>query len=85
MGNAINLAAAHRFHDELSLTACDHENGATVNLSLAQARQLRASIGRIIRSIERERYSQAPSGLGCEISTRDRRYSHGAKIEREGN
>ena len=81
--NATNLAACHRFRDELALSVCDHESGAMVYLSLAQARELRAALGRIIRSIERHGFTESPSGLSYATATRDRRYSHGARIERK--
>ncbi len=82
MSNAKNLASAHRFRDELGLTVCDHETGATVYLSLAQAKELRGALGRIIRSIDRERFADAPRGLSCSIDVRDRRYTHGERIGR---
>jgi hypothetical protein len=82
MGNATNLAGVRRFGDELGLTACDHEGGATVYLSLSQAKAIRAAMGRIIRSIEREGFGDARPGLTCNLTVRDRRYTHGPRIER---
>lgn len=82
MRNATNIASARRFRDELAISACDHENGATVYLSLKQAKQMRAAISKIIRSIERENFS-ASSGLSFTTSTRDKRYTQAAYIERK--
>lgn len=82
MGNATNLCAVHRFRDELALTACDHEEGATIYLSLAQARKIRAAMGRIIRDIEKSEFAKGQSGLGLSVDTRDKRYSHGERIDR---
>ena len=81
--NATNLAACHRFRDELAISTADHESGQTVYLSLQQARELRAAMGRIIRSIEREGFCESPSGLGASINCRDVRFTHGSKINRK--
>lgn len=82
MANATNLVGVHRHGDELCVTACDHENGATVNLTLEQARTLRRAIGRIIRDIESNGFAQGRGGLTVTLSVRDRRYTPMARLDR---
>ncbi len=81
MGNAKNIAACHRFRDELGLTVCDANEGATVYLSLKQARELRAAVSRIVRSIEREKFSDS-AGLTFSLSVRDQQTTHAPTIDR---
>lgn len=83
MANSANIASVHRFRDELALTACDHDEGATVYLSLKQAKAMRAAMGRVIRSIERHEFVDAPRGLSFSVKVRDRRYTHGAIVARD--